>query len=609
MVYIERDTHLERRRELERVLYQDIQELELLQESLSKTSILSERIETMLNSFDVRLGKLETSILPIHRSTQKLTKLYDHINSSLDQVQIVVDYFDIGTKEEPFIAKGPQEEDMAPFLKSVESLKDALTYLQKTKYKASDRAIIHLKYMLTKALGQLNNLFRKCLAAASTPHDPQANPDPPQIPEPTLKTLQKLSTELQTSSIGDLDFPPVYLKIYEEVRAQFLVRCLASLVATAREQEKVDRKAYQKGTCAFVPLVGWLLKLLKSEKDLVNKLLPKSSAPTIFQTTIAAPIDTVVEIGEAMCARVKRNVTKREYADVFLLVDVVEGLLGYLKEFEGVIAYAGAKGNDIVELAGNCKTVVVQALGQFCEDVKNDTNKGSVAADGTVHELTSTTLNTLRRLVDYHTAIDLIISDAAPPLTSQTFTSLLSTVLSALYTTIDQKSKSYKKPTLASIFLMNNYHYVCKNLRASRLADVAEHDDVERVEKLWGRQREVYRDSWKPVIEVITDKGLAIAPNTKTLTKSQKETIKDKFKSFNNEFDETYKQQKTYSIPDPELRAVVIKDVKAILLPFYRGFHDKFIGMEFTKNLDKYVRYSPKTLEVAIEKFFDTGAL
>lgn len=154
----------------------------------------------MLNSFDARLGKLETSILPIHRSTQKLTKLHDRkltpcytsgfenikrksnfadgiltpapseINGSLQQVQTVVDYFDIATKEEPFVAKGlvkmrssskvqdcshsssthsPQEDDLTPFLKSVESLKDALAYLQKTKYKASDRAINHLVSAVT----------------------------------------------------------------------------------------------------------------------------------------------------------------------------------------------------------------------------------------------------------------------------------------------------------------------------------------------------------------------------------------------------------------------------------------------------------------------------
>jgi len=31
----------------------------------------------MLTSFDERLEELETSVIPIHRSTQKITRLYD----------------------------------------------------------------------------------------------------------------------------------------------------------------------------------------------------------------------------------------------------------------------------------------------------------------------------------------------------------------------------------------------------------------------------------------------------------------------------------------------------------------------------------------------------
>ncbi|KAI9098278.1 Cullin repeat-like-containing domain protein [Phlyctochytrium arcticum] len=614
MVYIEshrNEAHLERRRALEQRLYQDTQDLELLQESLSKTAILTGKIDSMLNSFDSRLGKLETSILPIHRSTQKLTKLYDHINGSLEQVQIVIDYFDLGTKEEPLIAKGPVEDNLAPFLQSVENLKNALIYLQKTKYKASERAVTHLKYTLTKALGQLNNLFRKWLTSASAPIDPlvYVDADIPTIPDAALKHLQSLSYELQTSSIGDLDFPPIYLKIYEEVRRTFLVKSLQGAFQAVKDQEKVDRNTYTKGTCAFVTLAKCLFKLLKAEKDLCNKLIPKASASTAFQNTITLPVETFLEIGDTMCGRIKRNVARKEYTDVLMLVDAVDGLSICLREFEGVIAYSGAKGNDVNELASQCKAVVVQALAQFYEEIKADPNKATVSVDGTVHELTSTTLNTLRRLVDFHMALDKILSDGANPLSVSTFSDLLSLVTTALAATIDQKAKMYKKPTLAAIFLMNNHHYVYKNLRQSKLADITKPEDIAKWEKSWGRHRESYRDSWKPVIEALTEKGMTIPPNTKTLSKSQRQAVKDKFKTFNSEFEDTYKQQKAYSVPDPDLRAVVIRDIKAILMPFFRGFHDKFTAMEFTKNQEKYVKYTPKTLETAIEKFFDVASV
>lgn len=52
-------------------------ELELLGQNQRKLASLTSRMTTILSGFDKRLVKLESSILPIHRSTQKLTRLSD----------------------------------------------------------------------------------------------------------------------------------------------------------------------------------------------------------------------------------------------------------------------------------------------------------------------------------------------------------------------------------------------------------------------------------------------------------------------------------------------------------------------------------------------------
>ncbi|KAI8912112.1 Cullin repeat-like-containing domain protein [Powellomyces hirtus] len=608
------DAQLDRRRELERKLRQDTEDLEMLEDSLAKTNVLTQKIESMLSSFDFRLGKLETSILPIHRSTQKLTKLYDHIDGSLEQVQTVIDYFDIAMKEEAFLAKGPQEPDLTPFLKSVESLKEALVYLQRTKYKASERAINTLKYTLTKALGQLNNLFRKWLTAASVPIDTSSgNTDIPHITDKPFSNLQRLSLELQTSSIGDLSFPPVYLKVYEEVRSTYLVKSLAALAAATRDQEQKGlqgRTAYVKDSSPMVAYAQWLLRLLKAERGLTGKLLPKANGLTSFQATITPAVDVFVQLGEFMCTRVKKNVSKREYGDVFMLIDVVESLTDGIKEYDGTIAFAGSKGAEINEIASNCKAVVVQAFGQFYEDIKNDIGKsGALSMDGTVHELTSTTLNTLRRLVEYRSAIDRIISDGANPMGATAFATVATDILTSLSLSLEAKAKTYKKSTLSAIFTLNNFSYILKHVRASGLAEIVGQSEVARLERAAAKGRQGYRDSWTPVIESVGDKGAAIPPGTKNLTNSQRASIKDQFKKFNDELDETTRTQKTYSVPDPDLRATLIKDIKAIVCPFYKMFYDRHIELEFTKHPEKYVRYTPRTLEAHIDNFFDSSSL
>ncbi|KAJ3056038.1 Exocyst complex component 7 [Rhizophlyctis rosea] len=343
------DAQAERRRELERQLEEDIEDMERMKESLVRTNDLSLKIDGMLTSFDHRLGRLETSILPIHRSTQKLTKLYDNINKSLTQLQTVIDYFDTATQEEPNITKGPEEIDLTSYLKSVQRMKDALTYLKESNYKSADRGVMHLKEILSRAIRQLDALFRKWLTAASIPIDTTRVLEGGEIsgpPQTLLQNLSLLSAELATSTdyIGPLT---TYIQTYEEIRSAYLVKSLQSLAQNAREQDQkgtaAKKAAYVKGSSAFVPYSKCLLRLLKAERDLNHKLIPKREAGPSFSKTIEPAVDVFVEIGEAMLTRVKRKLQRKETGDVFMLIDVVEGMLGAVKEYDGLIAVSSVK--------------------------------------------------------------------------------------------------------------------------------------------------------------------------------------------------------------------------------------------------------------------------
>lgn len=53
----------------------EMAELELLAQNQKRLASLTGRMTTILNGFDRRLVKLESSILPIHRSTQELSRI------------------------------------------------------------------------------------------------------------------------------------------------------------------------------------------------------------------------------------------------------------------------------------------------------------------------------------------------------------------------------------------------------------------------------------------------------------------------------------------------------------------------------------------------------
>ena len=49
-------------------------------------------------------------------------------------------------------------------------------------------------------------------------------------------------------------------------------------------------------------------------------------------------IDQYLEAGDTMIVRVKRSITRKEYGDVFVLLDVMEGMKEKMREGESVIA-------------------------------------------------------------------------------------------------------------------------------------------------------------------------------------------------------------------------------------------------------------------------------
>ena len=50
--------------------------------------------------------------------------------------------------------------------------------------------------------------------------------------------------------------------------------------------------------------------------------------------------------------------------------------------------------------------------------------------------------------------------------------------------------------------------------------------------------------------------------------------------------------QRGYSVPDVELRESLKRDNKEYILPKYSAFYDKYANIAFTKNPEKYVRYT-----------------
>src|SRR4051812_16493615 len=71
-----------------------------------------------------------------------------------------------------------------------------------------------------------------------------------------------------------------------------------------------------------------------------------------------------------------------------------------------------------------------------------------------------------------------------------------------------------------------------------------------------------------------------------SLNSKDKEAVKEKFKNFNNLFDELVQRHKGYVFPDKEVKAMLFKEI-TFISPLYGRFYDKY--HEVVK--DKHAKY------------------
>ncbi|KAJ3077109.1 Exocyst complex component 7 [Podochytrium sp. JEL0797] len=575
-----------RRAELEQILENDIAELAQLQESVLKTHVLTERMGGMLTSFEDRLAKLESSILPIHQSTKHLTKLHENIEKSLEYVDTIVNYLELGAREDIYITKGPTSNDLTAYLTVVSKLKDALTHLHTLEFKSGETASNKLKTVLTKAHFHIHTLFRRKLVALSNPIDirvDQADAALPRISEHDLEELVLLTGQLAPLDRIVSEGSDVYehVKEYSSVRGVYLVKSLAPLAASSSASVRTNAStiSYVKGSSPFIAYTLYYLRMCKVEKAFIQKLILKPQAQSCFLQTIEVAMEVYSETAESMIARVKRSIQKKEYIDLFMLIDVSSNLAEYLKQYDTVVAYSGNKAHE---------NQPYQTISDFLEEIKpQDPNipskphTNSLPIDGTVHEISSITLNLIRRLLEYEPAVNAMLHEGhgAANLSADNLKQLCKDMLGLLFANLEAKAKGYKRAVLGNVFLMNNFHYVMKQLKSMGPGVLADSEVL--FETAFGKQKNAYTTSWTPCYQFLMD-TTHIEAGAKALTKPQRETIKDRFKNFNAEIDSMYAIQKGYTIADSELRYSILNGIKDILFPLYVRFLGKYMTIEFT---------------------------
>uniref|UniRef100_A0A9J7ZB20 Exocyst complex component 7 n=1 Tax=Cyprinus carpio carpio TaxID=630221 RepID=A0A9J7ZB20_CYPCA len=404
---------------------------------------------------------------------------------------------------------------------------------------------------------------------------------------------------------------------------------------------------------SYIHCISAFVKLAQSEYALLTEIIPEHHQKKTFDSLIQEALDNLMLEGDNIVSAARRAIMRHDYSAVLTIFPILRHLKQTKPDFDTTLqGTAASTKNKLPALITSMESIGAKALEEFADSIKNDPDKEyNMPKDGTVHELTSNAILFLQQLLDFQETAGAMLasqesSSSASSYSSEFSRKLLSTyiykVLGNLQLNLSNKAKVYEDPALRAIFLHNNYNYILKSLEKSELIQLVAvtHKKVEgSYRELIEQEIQNYQrsHSWLKVTEHLTERNIpAFQPGTK-LKDKERQIIKDKFKGFNDGLDELCKIQQGWAVPDKEQRDAIRQAQKRVVSEAYRAFLQRcdihthshshthhqvlfqcnehmFIcfyrcaNISFTKNPEKYHRYSPEQVEKMIDKLFDTSA-
>ncbi|XP_044152155.1 exocyst complex component 7 isoform X4 [Bufo gargarizans] len=372
----------------------------------------------------------------------------------------------------------------------------------------------------------------------------------------------------------------------------------------------------------YVYCISSFVRLAQSEYQLLLDIIPEHHQKKTFDSLIQETLDNLILEGENIVLAAKKANSRHDFTSVLSIFPILRHLKLTKPEFDKVLqGTAASTKNKLPNLITSIEMTGAKALEDFADSIKNDPDKeNSMSKDGTVHELTSNAILFLQQLLEFQETAGAMLasqetSSAASNYSSEFSRRLLSTyickVLGNLQLKLLSKSKMYEDLALGAIFLHNNYNYILKSLEKSelmQLVSVTQKDPDNLYREHIEQQIQIYQRSWLKVTDYVNDRNMPALQGAK-LKDKERQMIKERFKGFNEGLEEICKIQKSWAIPDKKQRERIRQSQKKIVQEAYGAFLHKYgTGVNFTKNPDKYIKYSVEHVGDMIERLFDTSA-
>uniref|UniRef100_A0A671RZW9 Exocyst complex component 7 n=1 Tax=Sinocyclocheilus anshuiensis TaxID=1608454 RepID=A0A671RZW9_9TELE len=659
-----------RKREIEDKLKQEQETLSFIRESLEKSDQLTKGMVSILSSFESRLMQLENSIIPVHKQTENLQRLQENVDKTLSCLDHVISYYHVAKDTDKIIREGPAGR-LDEYLACIAKIQKAVEYFQDNNPDSPELNTVKARFEKGKELleAEFRSLLMRyskpvppilILDTIGGDEDMEVQEDVTleHLPEAVMQDIICISAWLVEYGRNQ-DF----MNVYFQVRSSQLDRSIKGLKEHFRKNSatsaihspaiQTKRKETPTKKCPSSSSSSWCLPLFSScdpcdsptkaqnllkqysqhgldgkkgsnltplegfEHDLRGVKHLSDDKHGAACLSLQEALDNLMLEGDNIISAARRAIMRHDYSAVLTIFPILRHLKQTKPDFDATLqGTAASTKNKLPALITSMETIGAKALEEFADSIKNDPDKEyNMPKDGTVHELTSNAILFLQQLLDFQETAGAMLASqgkmSALSWAAEMSSSPSYKVLGNLQLNLSNKAKVYEDPALRAVFLHNNYNYILKSLEKSELIQLVAvtHKKVEGLyRELIEQEIQNYQRSWLKVTEHLTERNIpAFQPGTK-LKDKERQIIKDKFKGFNDGLEELCKIQQGWAVPDKGQRDAIRQAQKRVVSEAYRAFLQRCANISFTKNPEKYHRYSPEQVEEMIDKLFDTSA-
>ncbi|EDN98486.1 hypothetical protein SS1G_13345 [Sclerotinia sclerotiorum 1980 UF-70] len=605
-------------------------EVDVLKSRLEKTSQLTKKIQASLGRLDATGKGVQEAIGPIYGNTQKLQILGQNIDGVIAAIDKVRQPSDIKSNEEEIIRKGPEAVGLAVFLSSVKRVNKALADMKRTNLRSNQQAMVELSKLSKSGNTQLESYFQGLLQEDSQPLEPLHYITKNQ-PFPLLSQDKTTRLGLITNYIGSVvrqsgfvTESPV-MQSYANVRGPFLKTTLQNLASASMNtaKKKTPDAVYRQGTNGIGTYAMGMEGAFLAEYDNICALFTRDEWGKVFNLTCQGAIAELSRTLRELNNHIKSNLTTDCYL-AYEIVEIISNLSSNLESRTGELkpSFAAAL-KPIRETAKG-------SLAELLDDTRRKINLLQVLpTDAATVPMTTETMTRLQTMVEFLRPISSIMisigdggwkssgtpqgsTDQIPSLNSfdvnadgkQIFANYCIDTIEALLSSLEQKAKVLLKggkPALG-VFLANNATIVMRMIEGSELKGLLA-PKIGEIEKWVKSGTTLYTAAWREPSGYLLDvqytnrgnarpqsgsgtSGIDSAAVVKALGSKEKDQIKEKFKMFNQSFDELVQRHKSLMM-EREVREVLARQVSSLIKPLYDRFYDKYYEIDKGKGKER----------------------